>query len=80
MKYHNAKAISPVINFVIIVCTISCRAQLLDGYLNMSRIAPKIAPMTCSKARPPTTIPETISGKKTIIKIIPRTTIVVFIL
>ena len=80
MMYHNAKAISPVIKAVIVISTGSCRAQLLDCYLNMSKIAPKIAPMTCSRARPPTTIPETISGRKTMIKIIARTTIVVFIL
>ena len=32
MKYHNAKAISPVINACIILYTSSCRVQLLDVY------------------------------------------------
>jgi len=43
----------------------------------MLKIAPKIAPMVCNRARPPTNIPEMISGKNTINKMMPSTTIVV---
>lgn len=72
MRYHNAKAISPVINAVITICTGSCRAQLLNDYL---KIAPNIPAISCSIAIPPTNMPVTISLKKTMNKIIPSTII-----
>ena len=46
MKYHNAKAISPVIKADIISSTGSCRAQLLKDYLKTPNIAPMRPPIT----------------------------------
>ena len=73
MKYHNAKAISPVIKAYIVSYTGSCRVQLLDCYLKM---AAKIPAISWISATLPTNKPVIISLKNTMNKIIPSTTIV----